>query len=205
MTVRTALIAAWATMASSAAMAAPVLRAANVAVTMTSPTSCDVAMALTIDGAGEVDHRIDAPASVEVVNVRGAQRVANVRAIGRTQSLVLRPDHAAYEFAYRAQQPADRAYRCPIWLPAVPTDGQSRAIRLDVEIPAGAFHGRSMPALSWTDTHGSTTISNLPAFVRVSYGADREPDGWDVGQVMDAFAMAVFAGGSAIWVWRKRR
>jgi hypothetical protein len=188
--------------------AAPVLRSADVRITVTSPTTCEVTMILAVDGALEIDHRLDAPAAaggVELVDVRGAQRVGDLRTIGRTQSLVLRPGSPSYAFRYRARQPDERAYRCPLWLPAVSTDGQSREIRLQVDVPQGAFLGRSMPALSWTGTHGSTTIGNLPAFVRVSYGTDRAPDGWDVGQVMDAFAMAVFAGASVIWVWRKRR
>jgi hypothetical protein len=206
MTMKTTMVTACVMAAASAASAAPVLRSADVRITFTSPTSCDVTMALTIDGAPEIDHRLDAsPSGVELIDSRGAQRIGDVRAVGRTQSLVLRPNHAAYEFAYRARQPDDRAYRCPIWLPAVATDGQSRAVRLQIDLPSGSAHGASMPALTWTGVHGSTTIGHLPAFVRVSYGPEGESPGWSVGQVMDAAAATVFAGASALWVWRRRR
>ena len=203
--------------------AAPVLRSADVRITITSPTTCLVSMMLTVEGASEIDHRLDASTAasgvpfsppngfgghasvVELLVVLGAQRVGALRTIGRTQSLVLRPDNLSYEFSYRALQPADRLHRCPIWLPAVPTDGQARAVRLQVDLPPAAFHGSSMPAFSWTGGHGSTTLGSLPAFVHVSYGSDGESPGWSIGQVMDAAAVAVFAGASAIWVWRRRR
>lgn len=237
MAMSTALVAAWVVTAAWAAVAAPVLRSADVRITITSPTSCDVTMSLTIDGATEIDHRVDAPtpspqggfppspqggfggqageqaggqaggqaAGIELVGVRGALRVGDIRAIGRTLSLVLRPDHAAYEFVYRARQSNDRAYRCPIWLPAVPADGQSRAVRLHLDLPPGTAHGASMPALTWIGAHGSTTLGHLPAFVRVSYGSEHESRWWSIGQVMDALAVAVFAGATVIWVWRRRR
>ena len=192
--------------APNSAAAVPVLRAADVQITITSPTTCMVSMMLTVEGAPEIDHRIDARSTViELIDVHAAQRVGDLRSVGRTQSLVLRPDNTSYEFRYRAQLPDDRQNRCPIWLPAVPTDGQSRAVRLQIDLPPAAVHGSSMPAFHWTGSHGSTTLGSLPAFVRVSYGSDGESLGWSIGQVMDAVAVGVFAGASAIWVWRRRR
>src|SRR6266566_3827343 len=54
------LIAACVLSASSAAIAAPVLRSADLEITVTSPTSCEVAMALAVEDASEIEHRIEA-------------------------------------------------------------------------------------------------------------------------------------------------
>src|SRR5262245_20202186 len=80
--------------ASSVGFAAPVLRSADLRITVTSPTTCDVTMALAIDGASDVDHRIESfdGSRVELGTIRGARQVDAVHAIGRSQSLVLRPD-----------------------------------------------------------------------------------------------------------------
>ena len=163
-------------------------------------------MTLTVDGAREIDHRLDAPdAGIDLIDVRGAERVGDVRTIGRTQSLVLRPRSASYEFRYRARQPAGREYRCPVWLPAVAADGRSRAVRIQVDLPTASVHGEAMPAFNWSGSHGSTSLGSLPAFVRVAYAAEGASPGWGVGQVMDGLAIGVFAGASALWVWRRRR
>ena len=132
---RCALVAAFVLSGLSTAIAASVLRAADLQIVVTSPTTCEVTMALAIEGGGDVDHRIETfeGSRVELVRIRGARQVDAVRAIGRTRSLVLRSDAGSYEFSYHAQQPAGRTDRCPIWLPAVPTDGRSRLVRLEVE------------------------------------------------------------------------
>jgi hypothetical protein len=191
---------------SSAAGAALVLREADVHITVTSPTSCEVTIALTVDGAPEIDHRIETfdGSRTELVDTRGARQVGDVRSIGRTQSLVLRPDQAAYGFRYRVRQPDDLAHRCPIWLPAVPTSGRSRAVRLQVQLPPGTTPGRSMPAFDWTGAHGSTRLGHLPAFVRVPYASEGGSLRWSIGEMMDAVAVVVFAAASAIWAWRRR-
>jgi hypothetical protein len=191
----------------SAAGVPHVLRAAEVGITVTSPTSCEVAMTLTVDGAPEIDHRIEAAegTEIELVETGGAQLVSDVRRIGRTQSLVLRATEAAYEIRYHVRQPADRAARCPIWLPALATDGRSRAVGIRVQLPPGATPGQSMPALDWTGTHGSVRLGHLPAFVRVPYAPDGESPAWSIGQLMDAFTVLVFGAATAIWTWRQRR
>src|SRR5262249_43016854 len=118
--------------------AAPVLRSADVRITLLSPTSCDVAMDVTVTGAEDVDHRIESfdGGRIELLEVRGAQQIGELRTIGRTRSLRLRPDGAGYGFSYRALQPEDRGNRCPIWLPTVPTDGRPGGIRLSMDIPS---------------------------------------------------------------------
>jgi hypothetical protein len=204
---RAGSIAAAVLIASSAALAAPVVRSADLTIIVTSPTSCEVTMVLAIDGGSDIDHRIEAfeGSRIELAAVRGARRVGDVRSIGRTQSLVLQPEAASYELSYHAAQPADREYRCPIWLPAVPTDGRSRAVRLDVELPAAVTPAASMPAFTWTGVHGTATLGHIPAIVRIPYGAPGDARGWGINAMTDAVAIAVFAVATAIWTWRARR
>jgi hypothetical protein len=205
--VRFALTAACVLTSFSAAIAAPVLRSADLQITVTSPTSCEVAMALAVDGASEIEHRIETfeGSRIELVGIRGARQVGDLRAIGRTQSLLLRPDQATYGFRYRAIQPAHRVDRCPIWLPTVPTDGRSRPVRLEVDLPPAMAAGSSMPAFTWTGVHGAATLGHLPAVVRVPYTQEGEAHGWGIGSMMDALAIAVFAAATAVWTWRVRR
>jgi hypothetical protein len=193
--------------ASTLVRAAPVLRSADLRITVTSPTSCEVTMALAIDGGSDIDHRIESldGGRIELAVIRGARQVDDVRAIGRTRSLVLRPDAASYEFGYRAEQPQGRAHRCPIWLPAVPTDGRSKAVRIEVHLPAAAIPAASMPAFTWTGGRGAVTLGHVPAVVIVPYTAEGEARGWGIDSLMDAFAVAVFAGATAVWAWRARR
>ena len=113
----TAALVVWAVLSSfSSASAAPVLREADVEIVVTSSLACEVTMTLTVEGASEIDHRVEtfSGGGADLVEMRGARPVGDVRSIGRTQSLVLRPDQATYSFRYRAQQPDDFADRCPI-------------------------------------------------------------------------------------------
>jgi len=204
---RGGLIAACVLMASATLGAAPVLRAADLKIIVTSPTTCEVTMTLVIEGGSDVDHRIEAfeGSRVELGAIRGARQIDAVRTIGRTQSLVLRPDATSYQFSYHAQQPAGRTDRCPIWLPAVPTDGRSKVVRLELDLPAAANPGASMPAFTWTGAHGAATLGHLPAIVRVPYTREGEARGWGVDSMMDAVAIAVFAAATAVWALRARR
>ena len=203
---RSGSIAACVLAASSVASGAPVLRSADLKITVTSPTTCDVTMALAIQGASDIDHRLESldGSRVELGPIRGARQVDAVHAIGRSQSLVLRPDSPSYEFAYRAVQPGDRAHRCPIWLPAVPTDGRSKAIRIEIDLPNETTPGATMPALTWTGGRGTTTLGHVPAVVIVPYTSPGESRGWSIDTMMDAFAVVVFAGATALWAWRAR-
>jgi len=204
---RSVMIAGCVLSASAGTVAAPVLRSADLQITITSPTSCEVALGLIVDGVAEIEHRIEAfeGSRVEIIGIRGAHQVGEVRAIGRTQSLVLRPDQAAYGFRYRAVQPAPRLHRCPIWLPTVPTDGRSRTVQMQIDLPPATVVGSSMPAFAWTGVHGAATLGHVPAFVRVPYTQAGEARQWAIGPVMDALAMAAFALATAVWTWRVRR
>lgn len=186
--------------------AAGVLRAADIRIAITSPTACEVTLALTIDGGGDVDHRLESfeGSRIDGLAVQRAQRVQAPHAVGATQSLVLRPDAPRYELHYRAEQPESRRDRCPIWLPAVPADGQSRAVTITVQLPQSAVPASSMPSFRWNGSQGATTLGHIPAFVRIAYSAAGEPTPWDIVRTMDVIAMGVLVGASGLWIWRRR-
>jgi hypothetical protein len=189
------------------AAAAPVLRSADIHVVLRSPTACDVTMAITVDGASEIEHRVEVLGDdqISLGSTRNAQRVGDIRTIGPTQSLMLRAEQGPYQFTYQARLADDRAYRCPMWLPTIATDGQSKSVRIRVEIPASSIVAGSMPAFVWTGTQGAATLGHVPAFVRVRYGSAGEARPWDISRVMDASAVIVFVIASAWWVWRRKR
>jgi hypothetical protein len=150
-----------------AAVAAPVLRSADLQITITSPVSCEVAVAFTVDGVAEIEHRIEAfeGSRVELIGIRGARQVGDVRGIGRTQSLVLRPDQAVMVPLSRGAARTASA-SLPDLAAGVPTDGRSRAVRLQIDLPPATVAGSSMPAFAWTGVHGAATLGHVPAFVR---------------------------------------
>jgi hypothetical protein len=190
----------------ASASAAAVLRAADVTITVREPASCDVSMVLLIEGATSVDHRIESPdgTTIDQLHVDGAEQAAAPRTVGRTQSLTVTPRPAPYTIRYRVQEPPDRATRCPLWLPTTPTDGVSRVVRLQVELPADTTPGSTMPRFKWMGARGNVTLAHLPAFVLIPFAAPGQSPGWDVSAAMDAAAVSVFVGASAIWLWRRR-
>lgn len=196
---------AWAVPAVSAE--APLVVSADIRVVVTSLTSCEVTMALRVDGAIEVEHRVESFDGAVVVlgEVLGARLIAGPQTIGRTQSVVLRLDRADYQFSYRSEQAASRGNRCPIWLPTIPTAGQLGTVRLAIRLPGDTQPSASMPPLSWSGPVGTTTLGHVPAFVRVAYRARGTPPAWDLSRVMDGLAVMVFVGASLGWLWRRRR
>jgi hypothetical protein len=189
------------------ASAAPVVASAAIRIRIVSPVSCEVTMALRIEGATEIEHRIEAFEGSEVTldAVRGGRIAAAARQVGETQSLVVAVDGPDYELRYHARQPAAREGRCPLWLPTVPTAGKLGAVRLEVQLPDGSVAGTSMPAFAWSGTTGTAATSHVPAFVRVSYASNGESPGWDLLGVMDAVTVAAFVAASGVWIWRQRR
>ena len=188
------------------ALAAAVLRSAQVTITVPARASCRVSMTFVVDGAAPIDHRLEAldGTTIDELSVKGAH-TSEPAMVGRTRSLVLTSAQSPYTLSYRVQQPADRQFRCPLWLPAIPTDGVSRAVTLHVELPQGANPGSTMPRFTWTGSSGAVTLAHLPAFVLLPFAAAGESPGWDVSSLMDTAAVLVFVGASGIWLWRKRR
>ena len=188
------------------AVAAPVLRGAEVLVEFQSPTACVVSMTLNVEGAGQVEHRVEVVdgARIELSEIRGAAQVGDARAIGRTRALVVRPAGAAYTLRYAVEQPRASAGRCPLWVPTVPADGRSQAVALRVRIPAGATASGTMPGLAWAGQEGSATLGHLPAFVRVPYAMPGEPTPFDIAFAMDVVAIGTLFLASAAWARHRR-
>jgi molybdate transport system substrate-binding protein len=188
------------------ARAAPVLRSAEIRVAIHSADACDVAMTIGVESGGTIDHRIEATASTQIhlTSHRGARRVQPPQAIGRTRSLMLEVASREYELAYSVRQPA-ASHRCPLWVPAAPADGVSRAVRIRVELPAGMSPASTMPAFTWNESTGTATLGHMPAFVRVAYAPTGETPFWNVSTAMDAITVVVFVSASGIWLWRRKR
>lgn len=199
--------------ASAHVLAAPVLRSADIHLTINSATVCEATMDLSIDDGGtdaappsEVEHRIEAfdGIRIDLVSLHGAEQIGDVRTIGQTRSLVVRPDQQAYQVRYRVEQPPGRRERCPLWVPTIPTDGRSRSVQIAVTLPAGAQPGSVMPRLAWTDTRGSVTLGHVPAFVRVPFTREGERRPWDIATLMDALVIAMFIASAGVWLWWTR-
>jgi hypothetical protein len=190
--------------AAAAATAAPSVRSAEVRVEFASPTACSVDLTVAV-GAGEVEHRLDAPrgSRIELVEVRGADTVRGPADAGQTKALVLRPGSQDYTLRYTVEQPPERAGRCPLWIPTVPTEGRMQAVRIVARIPPGATAVGTMPAFAWSGNEGTATIGHLPAFVRVPYALAGEPRPWNVALVMDVVSIVTLAGATLIWARRR--
>lgn len=188
--------------------AAPLLTGAQAAVRFDGPGSCAVALSVTVTGATSIEHRLELleGASVDAVRIEGATEATPPHDIGRTRTVTLTPavDGAVYSLHYRIAQSPSRPYRCPLWLPTVPADGRSRAVRVEVELPAGQTASGTMPAFSWTGSRGVATLPHLPAFVIVPFAPAGSVRPWDVSRVMDVAAVASLALASVLWMRRRK-
>lgn len=189
----------------AAALAQPLVRAADVRVAFASPSACAVELAVSATGASSVEHRLDLgeAASVELDGVDGATLDGPPRPIGRTSALLLRNPGARYVVRYHVTN--TRAYRCPVWLPTTAAAGQERAMRIAVRLPAGAVPGGTMPSLAWSGQEGVATLAHLPAFVHVPFELSGRTAPWDIARVMDLTSLAVLAASTAAWGYRERR
>lgn len=191
------------------AWSAPVLRRAEVRIAFSSPTACEVAMDLDVTGVSPVPHRLELleGASAELLEVSGGAVSTPPRDIGRTRAVDIAPGaagDAVYTLRYRVAQSAARPYRCPLWLPAAPTTGRDRTVRIAVTVPEGMTSRGGMPALAWQGTQGQALLTHLPAFVSVPFGAPSEGRAWDVSRVMDVAAMGTLAAASIVWAIRRK-
>lgn len=195
-------------------LAANVLREAQVRIAMADPVTCEVteAIALALDHGGDIEQRLQRleGSRVELLRISGAEQTAAPRRIGVTEALVIRFPTAGdfrYEVRYRVRQPDEWAYRCPLWVPAVASDGRSRSVEIEVTLPPAARPaGWSFPAFQWTGGTGRITLGNLPAFVRLPYLAPGEarPPTRNLGRIMDVAAVGVLLAGTAWWIARRR-
>ncbi|MFN7980149.1 MAG: hypothetical protein U0P30_18590 [Vicinamibacterales bacterium] len=187
--------------------AAPVLRAVDARIRFDSATSCSVALTFTVQGASQVEHRLEVLDGAEVRSVQVAQAVAGEpRDVGRTRALVVTPsaDGTPYTLRYEVRQSDARAHRCPLWLPTVPTDGRSRAVHLVTEVPSGTTVVGGMPSFTWQGARGEVTLAHLPAFVIVPFADAAALRPWDVSRVMDTVALGTLALASLAWLARQK-
>ncbi|MGE0359438.1 MAG: hypothetical protein AB7H93_03320 [Vicinamibacterales bacterium] len=187
--------------------AAPaVLRAADAAIEISAPAACAVRLTVTIDGAAApIEHRLEhlEGAVTALGGVEGAS-AEPPGAVGRTLVLRVTPSGPTYTLRYRVTQPPAGVFRCPIWLPATPADGRSRAVRIHATVPAGTAPAGTFPAFAWTDRTGTATLGHLPAFVRVPYAGAGVDAPWNLARLMDGVSLAVLAAASLLW-WRRRQ
>jgi hypothetical protein len=190
----------------SATLAAPLLRAADARIAFLSPVSCRVELSVTIEGASQVEHRVEVAdgARVTLLAVDGGTH-DGPKTIGRTHAIVVQPNADLYTLRYTVDQPSSRAERCPLWVPAVPADGHSASVRIGVRIPDGATAVGTMPQFTWEGQEGTTRIGHLPAFVRVPYAMAGSPRPWNVAAVMDTVSVLTLVVASLLWARRRRR
>lgn len=206
----------------SAAAAGPAgaatLDAADARIAFTAPAACRVEIAFTIAAgeAGTVEHRLflDGDARVEEVSVesalatadapvrRGAAALLEMRLPGRGRH--------AYRLAYRVDQHAAARFRCPLWLPAAPTQGTGGRVRLAVTLPPRAVPlGGAFPRLVWDRGTGRVALAHMPAFVRVPFAGPDEPwsfaAGLGVDRSMEIVAVGLLAAAWAAWLRLRRR
>ncbi|MGD9903074.1 MAG: hypothetical protein AB7U83_06360 [Vicinamibacterales bacterium] len=187
--------------------AAPVLRVVDVAVDLGSPSRCDVSLTITLDDPpASVAHQLDtlAGATVVLLGVEGGSAEPPQRS-GRTRRLDVRPAARSYTLRYRVEQPARGDFRCPIWLPVIPADGRSRAVRISATLPEGATAAGTFPAFAWSGRTGRVTLGHLPAFVHVPFAAAGAAPPWSLARVMDGLSLAVLVAATfAWWRWKGR-
>lgn len=191
-----------------------VLREAAFDVVFTSPSHCQVTASFAIEEAEEIEHRLVVREGAEptLIGIDGTVASDDDPArSGGALSLRLRgsaPGDQHYRLRYEVSR-SSAEYRCPLWLPTIPTDGRSQEVTIRVSLPAGAERaGGTLPAFSWEGERGMVRLSHVPAFVRVPFGMAGAPAGLaglDTSRLMDAIAIIALVGASALFAWRRRR
>ena len=191
-----------------------VLRDAVFDVVFTSSSHCQVAASFAIDDAVRIEHQlvVREGATPTLTSVDGSVTMDGAPVIdGRAPLLRLRgnaPGDQRYRLRYEVEQ-ASAEYRCPLWLPTIPSDGRSQNVTIRVSLPSGVERtGGSLPAFAWEGDHGTARVNHVPAFVRVPFGTAGAPAGaagLDITRLMDVIAIVVLAGGMVVFAWRQRR
>lgn len=213
--VTTAALAALALAPAPAATAAT-LHGADVAVTMRAD-GCDAQVRLDLETTGPetVDHRLllAENAHLSDVEITGTAR-SPTSVIGRTASLPLAfggKGRWSYQLRYRVGFDGTRVSRCPVWVPAAPADGLSRAVHVAVALPPGATPSADVfPSFAWdTGGRGHVVLGHLPAFVFVHYTDPAHPISWleglGVRRAVDGAAILILACATGAWALAHRR
>jgi hypothetical protein len=177
--------------------------------------ACDVTARFVVDTAEPswIDHIVmlvsgEAPAFA----VTGAV-AAPVQIVGRTAKLpvsLVGSGRNEYKVQYRYAVPPAPGDRCALVVPAAPSDGQSRAVRITVTLPPDtALLPDSFPALTWNDRTGQVDLGHVPSFVRVPFSQAGAPLSWcetvDVRRMVDVAAVLTIAIATALWLLATRR
>lgn len=195
--------------------AADTLQEARVRIAMADPVTCDVtaSFAVALDRGGDIEQRLQRleGSGVHLLGITGVEQSTPPRTVGVTEVLVIRfpsPGTHRYEIRYRVTQPDEWAYRCPVWLPAIPADGRSRNVMIEVTLPPAALPaGGAFPGFEWEDGVARAVLGNVPAFIRLPFTTPGQasPAARDLGRIMDIAAVGVLVAGTALWAARRRR
>jgi hypothetical protein len=193
---------------------AAVLKEATFDVVFTSPSHCRVTASFAMEDVEVIEHRlvVREGAAPTLSGIDGSvASVGDPAASGRSLSIRLRgkaPGDQRYRLRYEVSQ-ASAKYRCPLWLPTIPSAGRSQDVTISVSLPEGAVRaGGTLPAFSWEGERGTARVSHVPAFVRVPFGMDGAAAGaagLDINRLMDLIAIVALALGSVVFAWRQRR
>jgi hypothetical protein len=180
-----------------------------------SPGGCDVTSRFVVDTAEPaiVEHHLLVTGTAAPRFVVLGAIVADTNVVGRTARVPVSLTGSGrneYSVRYAVRLPAAARDRCPLLVPAAPTDGVSRAVQLEVEVPpeSNRLPGE-FPAFAWEGGRGAVTISHMPSFVRIPYVARGTPVTWretiDVRRIVDVAALAIIGVSTLAWAALRRR
>jgi hypothetical protein len=193
---------------------AATMRDARVAIVFTSG-ACEVMSRFVVDTPDPVvvDHHLlltgnEAPRFVVLGAIAGHTNV-----VGRTARVPISLTGSGrneYSVRYSVAVPRAAGDRCPLLVPAAPTDGVSRGVHLQVEVPAETSRlPGEFPAFAWDGVRGAVAISHLPSFVRVPHVARGTAVTWrdtvDLRRILDVAALAIIGASTLAWIVVRRR
>jgi hypothetical protein len=187
---------------------------ADLAVTFNSPTQCHVRLRATIEGPRDraVEHRLMVYEGTQVTGPRiaGATSSTSISRIGRTLALVLSDREATHVIEYDVAQPPEGRFRCPVWLPTVPSKVGPGRVHLLVTLPPGAtLAGSRFPLLAWSGGRGEGLLGDLPSIVRTTFSRPGEElrgiERIDPGRMTDLAAVGMLITASLVWALGRRR
>ena len=174
--------------------------------------ACDVTSRFVVDTAAPavVEHHVlldddrRAPAFAVVGALAGQEVVA-----GRTVRVPISVTGAGRN-EYTVRHRASARDRCPLIVPALPTDGLNRAVSIEVGVPAGATRlPGAFPAFTWNGPQGRATLGHIPSFVRVPHAGPETPPAWrdrfDLRRAIDIAALASIGIGTLGWLMLRKR
>jgi hypothetical protein len=213
-----AMLVATAVLGGTASAATLKLERVDGRITIVSPGTCDVQLAIVIDGdrPQTVEHRLTLVGGMQIaaLSVTGGGTLGESKTVGVTLSVpvtLLSGGSSAYTVRYRVRQSQESDGRCPILVPLVATNGLDRVVTLTAQLPDGSEPlDDTFPAFSWSGpTTGSVRIGHVPAFVLLPFVRQGENTRWQSAmsrrRVVDAMALATLVVASLLWYKVKGR